>query len=294
MTKSSVELEKLVQRIQQELAPQANVEHNVRLDGRLTGTKRQTDVLVSEKIGQYDISIVIDCKDYRQPVDVKGVEEFNGLLDDVGAQKGVLVCPSGFTKAAKVRAAGLQIDLYSPFDTEPHKWQVTATIPAICDFRSAAMSFGISMSAPLPFTLSQKFYEERLAFGPDNNPLGTPLEVATRRWNTGDLPRDVGESGDIPLFGIPKVLMDNGYGHMVPVEVSISLHVTKRLYYGQLPVPRISGFKDELSGLVITNAFEVGLLDPDTVERDWKAIANESEAEVKPVITLSGVVCWPA
>ena len=55
-------------------------------------------------------------------------------------------------------------------------------------------------------------------------------------------------------------------------------HYTKQLYYGQLPVPRISGFKDELSGLVITNAFEVGLLDPDTVERDWKAIADELEA----------------
>jgi Restriction endonuclease len=293
MERASVELEKLVQRIQQQLAPQAEVLHNVRLEGRQSGTQRQIDVLVRERIGQYEIKIIIDCKDHREPVDVKGVEEFNGLLDDVGAQKGVLVCPSGFTKTAKTRAEGLQIDLYSPVDTEPHKWKVTATIPSICDFRSAAMSFGVSMSAPLPFRLPQKFYEECVAYGSDRNPLGMPLEVAARRWNAGELPREVGESPNIPVFDAPEILMDNGYGQLVPVEIWVSLHVRKQLYYGQLPVPKISGFKDELSGLVIANAFQVGLLDPETIEREWKAIADESEAEVRPVITLSGVICWP-
>jgi hypothetical protein len=68
MGKSSVELEKLVQRIQQQLAPQADVSHNVHLEGRRTGTKRQIDVLVTEKIGQYEISIIIDCKDHRRPI----------------------------------------------------------------------------------------------------------------------------------------------------------------------------------------------------------------------------------
>jgi len=294
MDKPAVELEKLVQRIQQQLAPQADVVHNVYLAGRLTGTNRQIDVLVREKIGQYDILIVIDCKNHRQPIDVKGVEEFSGLLDDVGAQKGVLVCPSGFTKTAKIRAEGLQIDLYSPFDTEPHKWRVNATIPSICDFRSAAMSFGISMSAPLPCTIPQNFFDKCVAFDSNKNRLGTALEVAARRWNRGELPRNVGEHRDIPVFDAPQTLIDNGYGQMVPVEIRVSLSVTKQLYYGQLPVPKISGFKDELSGSVITNAFEVGLLDPEVIERDWKAIADESEAEVRPVITLSGVVCWPA
>lgn len=47
---------------------------------------------------------------------MKGVEEFEGLLRDVGAQKGVLVCPKGFTDTAKKRAEGLQIDLYSPVE----------------------------------------------------------------------------------------------------------------------------------------------------------------------------------
>jgi Restriction endonuclease len=116
--------------------------------GRRTQRLRQIDVLVKDKVAQFNINIIIDCKDYKHPVDVKGVEEFYGLLDDVGAQKGVLVCPKGFTDTAKVRAEGLQIDLYSPVDTEPHKWQVKVAIPALCDFRSAAISFGITFSVP--------------------------------------------------------------------------------------------------------------------------------------------------
>jgi hypothetical protein len=117
---------------------------------------------VLEKIGQYDIKIIIDCKDYKTPVDVKSVEEFYGLLDDVGAQKGVLVCPKGFTNTAKTRAEGFQIDLYSPVDTEAHKWRVKVTIPATCDFRNVKMSFGISMNAPLPFRRAAM----KIAIGP--------------------------------------------------------------------------------------------------------------------------------
>ena len=148
------------------------------------------------------------------------------------------------------------------------------------------------MSAPYPFKMPMNFYEECVVFDSSKNHIGTTLEVAARRWNDGELPREVGETKDLPVFDIPETQMDNGYGQIIPVKIWVSLLVTKQLYYSQLPVPKISGFKDELSGLVITNAFEVGLLDPDIVERDWKAIADESETDVKPVITLSGVACW--
>jgi Restriction endonuclease len=80
MSKDSIDLEKLVAKIQKELAPLANVEHNVKLPGIDSQTTRQIDVLVSQKIGQYSLNIIIDCKDYSRPVDVKGVEEFSGLL----------------------------------------------------------------------------------------------------------------------------------------------------------------------------------------------------------------------
>jgi hypothetical protein len=61
--------------------------------------------LVRHKIGQYEMLIALDCKDHARPVDVTGVEALLGLVkDDVGAHKGALICPRGFSAAAKEMA----------------------------------------------------------------------------------------------------------------------------------------------------------------------------------------------
>src|SRR5271170_2068566 len=80
MAETFKELELLVAKIQKQLAPGADVLHNVHLDGRDSGVKRQIDVLVQEKIGQYEIKIIIDCKDYNKPADVNDVGAFQHLV----------------------------------------------------------------------------------------------------------------------------------------------------------------------------------------------------------------------
>ena len=293
MAKSSVELEQLVAKIQKDLAPTSEVIHDVKLDGRLSGRKRQIDVLVRDKIGQYEILIVIDCKDYNKPVDVKGVEEFAGLLEDVGAQRGVLVCPKGFSEAAKKRAQSLQLDLYSPIDTDPHKWTARVTMPALCDFRSALMSFRISVSSPSPWLISEKFHEDLKVCDDNDAPLPNPLNAALDKWNEGKFPVDVGEHRGLEIYdGVVKA--DSGYETMIPVALTVNLRVTRKLYFGQYPIAKFSGFKDEVKNEIIANAFTVGALDPDYVERQWKVIADEAQAPIRPVITLTGLVGWVA
>ena len=176
----SQQLELLVAKIQQTLAPNANVVHNAQMPGRKSKRSRHVDVSVRQQIGQYEILIVIDCKDYARPVDVKGVEEFHGLVDDVGAHRGVLVCPSGFTRSAKERALGFQINLYSPVDTDPHKWQVKATAPAICDFRSAAIGFGFSNDDPMPFRIPNNFFSILTVYDSQRNPMDTMFDGAKK------------------------------------------------------------------------------------------------------------------
>jgi hypothetical protein len=292
MIKASRELELLVAKIQSQLAPNAEVLQDVLLEGRVTKRKRQIDVLVRDRVGQYDIQIIVECKDYKKRVDVKGVEEFYGLLTDVGAQKGVLVCPKGFTETAKTRAEGFQIDLYSPVDTNLHKWRVRATMPALCDFRKVMMSFQLAVSSPFPFSLPKEFYRNRIVFDENGADLGTIINVATKKWRDGVFPRDAGEYKDVKIFDTNSTHMDNGYGMKAPVDLSVSLFVERDLYFGQFPILKISGFKDEMSGGVITNAFEVGLLSPEEVERDWLKIASENDAPIKPVMTITGNVVW--
>lgn len=286
------QLEILVAAIQKEIAPGANVRHNVRLPGLQSEAERQVDVLIEQNVGQYQIRIVIDCKDYSAPVDVKGVEEFYGLVQDVGAHKGALVCPAGFTRSAKKRAKKLQVDLYSPVDTEPHKWQVKVTIPVLCDFRSTSMAFGIRCSAPLPLKIPNEFFRESEVFDGQGNTMGTPMAAAIERWNSGQLPIEPGDHEDLPIFPVFPVYIDNGYGTRVEVGLTVSLRVTKRMYIGHLPIERIRGLKDEQTGFVVTNAFTTGHLDPTEVENRWTRVEEGQELPFKPAMRATGLDCW--
>lgn len=291
MAARSRELELLAAKIQKQLSPDAEIIHDAKLPGRRSRVQRQIDVLVKQRIGQYEMLVVLECKDYARPVDVKGVEEFHGLLDDVGAHKGAMVCPRGFTAAARERARDFQVDLYSPVDTDPHKWQARVEIPTICDFRSARFSIGISCSAPVPLTIPFDYYEKLVAYDGDQ-PLGTPATVATKKWEEGDFPIEPGVHEDIDLYPQPEVLVDNGHGMRVPVRLYASVWVEQSLYFGNLPVCRMSGFKDELSGGVITNAFTIGLIRPEEVEQTWLRIKDVSDAPVTPLVTLRGLISY--
>lgn len=203
----------------------------------------------------------------------------------------MIVCPAGFTKNAKARAQQLQIDLYSPVDTDPHKWQARLKAPAICDFREARISFGLSMSAPCPFMFPSDFmHSSRIMDAQSGKDLGTMISIASRQWNSGQYPIQVGEHEEIPILPMP-VTMDNGYGQQVPVNVTVGLAVSRALFFGQFPITRLSGFHDAIGDGIITNAFEVGLLSLEEVH-SWRRLSDLKEAPVKPVLHLRGLYGW--
>ena len=291
MTTDSDNLELLVQRIQQQLAPTAEVLHNVQLPGRRSKTNRQIDVLVRQKIGQYEMLIVLDAKDHARPIDVNGIGEFVALVDDVCAHKGALVCPQGFSESAKTMARAHGIDLYSPVDTEPHKWQMRITVPMVCDFRSAAIGFGVSTTAPKPFRMRMDFYNVLMAYevGTEKE-LGMPMPYALDRWNRGGFSTEPGTHEYIPLFDQKTVLLDNGYGELIPMDVTVSIWVEQQFFFGNLSIKQISGFKDELYGHVITNAFTTGIFNPDDVYDNWQRIDSIEAAPQKPLMILTGLM----
>ncbi len=136
--------EELVASIQQDLAPEAKVTANAKLIGK-SGTPRQIDILIEQETGQYNLRIVMDCKDLKVPVDVKDVEAFLGLVEDVGAHKAAMVAANGFTDTAKNRALGAGLDLFRLVDTANHKWRSFVSIPAVLrDYQIAFYTFSIS------------------------------------------------------------------------------------------------------------------------------------------------------
>lgn len=284
-------LELLVAAIQRDLAPEAKVTHNAKVQGVDSEVMRQIDVLVEQHVGQYPMRVVIDCKDYASPVDAKGVEEFIGLVRDVRAHRGAMVCPSGFTSTAKKLAKKNQIELYRPADTDPHKWQVQISVPVACDFRATGISFGVASSAPMPLQMPERFFELP-AFDEHGQPLGTLMEIAAKRWANGDYPSEPGDHDHLPLLPGTITKIPNGYGDFIPVDLTVGLRVTRQRYYGACELRKVRGLIDEQTQQIITNAFTVGGLDPEEVQRSWKKLAEGEEPPVLPIFTAVGRYSW--
>ena len=102
------------------MTPSTTLLFNARISGHISQRSRQIDVLVDYR---YDSllhqRVIIDAKDRNRPVDIKDVESFEGLMKDVSAQRGFLICSNGHTKAAKRRAQDhIGIRLISPNEIE--------------------------------------------------------------------------------------------------------------------------------------------------------------------------------
>lgn len=96
----------------------ALIKSNVYIEGRFSKTRRQIDVLVEGcVIDGYVTSIMFDAKHYSKKVDVKCVESFISMLDDVAIPYGILVTNKGFTDSAIRRAHigtdNVQVDILS-------------------------------------------------------------------------------------------------------------------------------------------------------------------------------------
>lgn len=279
-------LEHLVANIQRELSPDAEVTHDVRIKGLLSERMRQIDVLVEQNIGQYTMRIIIDCKDTKKPIDVKSVEEFKGLIKDVGAHKGALVCPKGFTKTAKTLSKKLQIDLFSPVDTDPHKWQVNISLPVLCDFREAKFAFGIQGSHSKSMKIQPQFPNIEV-FDKNAESLGKLDDVVRLKWDKGEFPTEIGEHNDCEIYN-DETYIDNGYGENVKVELKVGVLVISELYFGYLSIDKMKGLKDENTGRIVTNAFQTKTLDPHLVQKNWEKVDKAKIHEYYPAFKVIG------
>ncbi len=113
--------------------PVADVRKDMRIKGRYSKRLRQIDILITEKTPAGPSRIVIDAKLRNRKLNVKAVEEFEGFLEDIGADKGLLISNKGYTRSALRRA------FYSPRDleldildfSELKQWQAFSALPYV-------------------------------------------------------------------------------------------------------------------------------------------------------------------
>lgn len=93
----------------------AQVERGVRLPGRLSGARRRIGVLVRGQVyGHEAATLVVGAKRWRTAADVADVGRFTDLVNDVGADYGLLVANRGPSPAGAARALnepGARVDV---------------------------------------------------------------------------------------------------------------------------------------------------------------------------------------
>jgi hypothetical protein len=105
------EYQEAVGELYTKLEKMGSVKRNIFLPDKITGQKRQIDVLLEAEIGGHEVIILIDAKLRSAPVDVKDVEEIIELATAVKANKAVIVTNNGWTKPAETKANFHSLDL---------------------------------------------------------------------------------------------------------------------------------------------------------------------------------------
>jgi tetratricopeptide (TPR) repeat protein len=115
--------------------PKADIRKNVRIKGRYSKRLRQIDILITEKTPAGPSRIVVDAKLHNRKLNVKAVEEFEGFVNDIGADKGLLISNKGYTRSALRRAyycpRDLELDILD--FSELKRWQAFGAIPYVRD-----------------------------------------------------------------------------------------------------------------------------------------------------------------
>lgn len=131
MSKDWKEYEEEIHNWLSENYPKFLIKQNIHIIGKKTGIPRKIDIYVKGRIAGFELEIIIDAKKKNRKIDVKEVEEFIGMLDDVGANKGVTISSCGYTSIAWERAyrnsEDIELDILSTNDLK--KYQGFGAIP---------------------------------------------------------------------------------------------------------------------------------------------------------------------
>jgi len=105
------EYQEAVARLYEQFDALGRVRRNVYIPDRVTGQRRQVDVLVELAAKGHRLSIMVDAKYYSVPIDTKVIEGVTALGRSIGASKVVIVTANGWTAPAARKAEHLLCDL---------------------------------------------------------------------------------------------------------------------------------------------------------------------------------------
>ena len=258
--------ERLAEKIMQDLAPQAQVTWDDRIPGEDSEIERQIDVSVRWTDGDESHLLIIDAKDWSRPADVGDIEKFAGMVKDVRASRGILVCNAGFSQAAHTYARKLGVGLCNLHDAESRDWSRDLTIPIVW----SELTPQVRISAESWFAAGDVVQGDDkfpLILSPDDgsaSELGSSFAkidafgTFARVWNAGEILRAVG-----PVHGVRdtrplRVLVRDAAGIMrwrSMKNFALTYTVEQTAWLGQFRPAQCRGLIDYLDGAAFVASY---------------------------------------
>lgn len=108
--------------------PKLRIQSPAFLPDKITGARREIDLLLSYGSGNAVTRIAVECKDHSRPIDVKEIEAFTGKVADLAVDQAVMVSSSGYTGPAVLKAAARGLVVQTVEQSERYDWTHTAGV----------------------------------------------------------------------------------------------------------------------------------------------------------------------
>jgi hypothetical protein len=127
--KAGKEYELLIEQLYRDLEPNAIITYDDHIYDAQAKIKRQIDVSIKYQFAGVSHLIIIEVKDYKHKADISVVDKFQQVIEDVNANKGILICSKGFSKTALNKAKSYGIECLTVHSALNKKWETLVKIP---------------------------------------------------------------------------------------------------------------------------------------------------------------------
>jgi uncharacterized protein len=124
MQREGTEFHRLVEMLERGVfsVPGATVQSPGYLRDKVTGRKREHDIVITYSLPYRSFVVAVECRDRKRPVDDTQVEAFARKCSKTGVDKGIIVSSSGFAPEALTDAAFCNIDCFTLEQVSQLEW----------------------------------------------------------------------------------------------------------------------------------------------------------------------------
>ena len=282
------EFEQKAFELHKKLMPNAQFAYNYKKLGINSNIERQIDFAIFKSDILYDFFIAVECKDHKRTTDIKAVEAFISVIEDVKANMGVMISRKGFSKSAKTLAERKNIELLTLFEDTP----IDTGISVACSIIYKRISeYSINVKTHENMGISKTLnMNNLLIYDSEKKLISTLGKIIELNFSKYDHTIQIGSN----MFLIENVYI-NIDSRFYKVDFKIEYIVKGHIKNQSIKIAAIEGFINELTNEIKAKEFEaepVIILDSAELKRiEFKTIIEPPDmfiinAFIKPKLNM--------